>query len=700
MGLNLEACIWPASRLSDALSAIASRTGSTNYRGESPEPPSNTEADNERLDTWIGAVADCFDIEVEPATLPYSGLANCLAVTGPALLRVRSGFIVLLKQKGRVLTPQLTVQRLSTQTLAAALCEELEAPLAAEVDPLLETAGISKRRRKKVRDAIVRERLQSKQIGGCWLLRLPPGSDFLRQLRQAGVPQRLGVLATAHLMQYLLFIGSWWVLGVAALQGRVDRGWLLAWMLLLLTIIPLRMLATWLQGVIAIRAGAVLKQRLLAGALRLDPDEIRTEGAGQLLGRVLESQQVEAMALSGGFLALVAGIELLLAIIVLIAGGGWAEPLLLIAWFGVTVSIAWGYLKRNDVWTGARLGMTHELVERMVGHRTRLAQERREHWHTGEDQALDGYLEISQTLDRAAGLLAALVPRGWLVIGIAALAPAFVTGSATPAQLAVMVGGVLLAYRAWRRLTGGLWQLAGAFIAWKRTALLFHAAARPEVRGLPAFAARSADLAEDQPVLDAHDVVFRYRDAGEAVLRGCNLRIASGDRVLLEGPSGGGKSTLAAVVTGMRVQQSGLVLLKGVDRHSLGSAGWRRSVVSAPQFHENHVLTGTFAFNLMMGCRWPPRPEDFGEMETLCRELGLGELLERMPAGLLQCVGDTGWQLSHGERSRLYIARALLQQADLVVLDESFAALDPENLRRALDCVLARTTSLMVIAHP
>ncbi len=55
-----------------------------------------------------------------------------------------------------------------------------------------------------------------------------------------------------------------------------------------------------------------------------------------------------------------------------------------------------------------------------------------------------------------------------------------------------------------------------------------------------------------------------------------------------------------------------------------------------------------------------------------------------MPAGMLQMVGETGWQLSHGERSRLYIARALLQDAELVVLDESFAALDPENLQRAL----------------
>jgi ATP-binding cassette, subfamily B, bacterial len=67
---------------------------------------------------------------------------------------------------------------------------------------------------------------------------------------------------------------------------------------------------------------------------------------------------------------------------------------------------------------------------------------------------------------------------------------------------------------------------------------------------------------------------------------------------------------------------------------------------------------------------------------------------------MLQMVGETGWQLSHGERSRLYIARALLQGADLVILDESFAALDPETLHRSLRCVLDRTPTLLVIAHP
>jgi ABC-type transport system involved in cytochrome bd biosynthesis fused ATPase/permease subunit len=71
-----------------------------------------------------------------------------------------------------------------------------------------------------------------------------------------------------------------------------------------------------------------------------------------------------------------------------------------------------------------------------------------------------------------------------------------------------------------------------------------------------------------------------------------------------------------------------------------------------------------------------------------------------MPAGLQQMVGETGWQLSHGERSRLYIARALLQRADLLILDESFAALDPQTFEQTLAFVLERAPTVLVIAHP
>ena len=208
------------------------------------------------------------------------------------------------------------------------------------------------------------------------------------------------------------------------------------------------------------------------------------------------------------------------------------------------------------------------------------------------------------------------------------------------------------------------------------------------------------DNGHSEPLLEAHALVFRHGGRGAPVLRECSLRMRTGDRLLLEGPSGGGKSTLASLLTGLQQPESGLLLLDGLDLHTLGATGWRRRVVAAPQFHDNHVFAAPLAFNLLMGRRWPPHPADLQAAETLCRALDLGPLLDRMPAGLWQIVGETGWQLSHGERSRLYIARALLQDAAVLILDESFAALDPETLSRVQQCVLDHVPTLLVIAHP
>jgi ATP-binding cassette subfamily B protein len=264
-------------------------------------------------------------------------------------------------------------------------------------------------------------------------------------------------------------------------------------------------------------------------------------------------------------------------------------------------------------------------------------------------------------------------------IGLLGLGLAFVGGDDSPAVLAIGVGGVFLAYHAFHKLGTGMWHCAGAAIAWKHVAPLFDAAARPVPGGSPACIpppVSGADHANGPGmILDMHEIIFRYRSV--PVLRGCSLRIDVGDRLLLESLSGGGKSTLTALLSGLRLPESGLLLLRGLDRQTLGVEGWRRRVAAAPQFHENYVFAETFAFNLLMGRRWPPCHTDVDAAEGLCREIGLDDLLARMPAGLWQLVGETGWQLSHGERSRLYIARALLQGADLVVLDESFAVLDP-----------------------
>ena len=101
-----------------------------------------------------------------------------------------------------------------------------------------------------------------------------------------------------------------------------------------------------------------------------------------------------------------------------------------------------------------------------------------------------------------------------------------------------------------------------------------------------------------------------------------------------------------------------------------------------------------------MGRAWPASAADLLEAGELCRALDLEPLIRRMPSGMHQIIGETGWQLSHGERSRLFLARALLQRAELVVLDESFGALDPATLSRCMHAVLAQSRTLIVIAHP
>lgn len=733
---RIEALTWPLSRVGEAIEMIARESGLAPRDVEPPLPRPDMARNRAMPGRWIEDAATWFGVEAEPVESPYPEVEMMLRSAGPALVQLPGNeptFLALLGRRGdhsTILSSDLTVHRLRTETIRRTICHDVESPLTDEIGRLLEAVGVPRRRWERSVRAILRERLSHIRIDGLWLIRPMPGASFARHLRGTFLSRYGVLLGASHLLQYLLWLGAWWLIGKGALEGHLDAGWLIAWGLMLLTIVPLRTLETWMQGVISINAGAILKQRLLNGSLNLDPEEIKDQGSGQLLGQVIESEAIESLALGGGFLGLVSSIELALATVVLALGaGGIVHALLLIAWAGGGIAVGLRYYRLRLQWTGGRLDITHTLVERMIGHRTRLAQELPKRRHSEEDREVEQYLARSRKMDRSTALLEAIVPRGWLLVGLIGIAPAFVAQS-TPESIAIGIGGILLAYAAFGKLAGGIVNLAGAAVAWQQISFLFEAASRrqnatstfiasttnevarsetvsapdpPEERGEGTQTdkrGRSRPNGRSGPLLEAHDLIFRYREHGEPVLRRCTLSIGRGDRILLEGSSGGGKSTLASLLVGLREPQSGLMLLDGLDRRTLGEEGWRRRVVAAPQFHENHILMGTFAFNLLMGRRWPPREEDFVEADTICRELGLGDLIERMPAGLMQNVGETGWQLSHGEQSRLFIARALLQGADLIVLDESFGALDPETLQLALRCVFDRAPSLLVIAHP
>jgi len=707
---HLRELSWSRPQLGQAVAALAEH-GGLYAQGQSGGSPSILAAPPPRISDdalagWLRTAAARLGVDIEAVSTTYGRLDRFLREGGPAILRLPTAdgerYMPLVSGRGdavTVLGPEREPHSLPLESVRAALAGRLEERLAPDVAQMLAAADIPEERRHGAQRALLTQRLGSRPIVAGWLLRLSPAAGLWDQLRHAGLARHFFTFLGAYIVQHLLFLLSWWVIGRSVLEERLETGWFWAWLLILSSMIPFRLLFTRAQGLLSLHGGARLKQRLLAGVLRLEPDEVRHQGVGQLLGRVVESEAIESLALRGGFLGLVAVVELTVAAVVLALGAGGARHVaLLLAWMSLAGLLAWRHYLGRARWTEARLEMTHNLVEQMVGHRTRLVQEAPDRRHRAEDGALAHYLQRSRQMDAPAVLLSALLPRGWLPLGLVGLIPAFVADAPSVGSLAVGLGGVLLALRALAKLARSLTDLTGAAIAWRQVAGLYRAAARPVETGEPDVLSRMAD--DGDPLLEARSLSFSYPEKPSPALQSCDFRLRSDVSVLLQGPSGGGKSTLAALLAGLRQPTAGALRLYGLDRQTLGADVWRRHVTVAPQFDENHVLAGTLSFNLLMGRQWPAGPEDLQAAETLCRELGLGPLLAAMPAGLHQVIGESGWQLSHGERTRLYLARALLQDTRLVVLDESFAALDPQSLRDAVRVARRRAPALIIIAHP
>ncbi len=191
-----------------------------------------------------------------------------------------------------------------------------------------------------------------------------------------------------------------------------------------------------------------------------------------------------------------------------------------------------------------------------------------------------------------------------------------------------------------------------------------------------------------------NDVAFSY-GSGEPVLRGVDLHVEPGETVVLVGPSGSGKSTLARIVMRAYDVDAGAVRIDGIDVRDVTVASLRAQVGLVPQ--EPFLFSGTIRENLVMGR--PDASDD--EVRHTCRIVGLDDLLARLPDGLDTVLADRGSDLSAGERQLLALARALLPQPRVVVLDEATSNLDLASevaVQRALDVLLAGRTAI-VVAH-
>jgi ABC-type multidrug transport system fused ATPase/permease subunit len=196
--------------------------------------------------------------------------------------------------------------------------------------------------------------------------------------------------------------------------------------------------------------------------------------------------------------------------------------------------------------------------------------------------------------------------------------------------------------------------------------------------------AHVTDLTEGTPAPEVREV-----------LKGVTFEVPRGARVALVGPSGAGKSTVFALIERFYDPDAGIVRLDGRDVRGLPREELRAQIGYVEQ--DAPVLAGSLRDNLTLAA---PEATDAQCIQVL-RDVNLGAVLDRDPAGLDAAVGEDGIMLSGGERQRLAIARALLAAPPILLLDESTSSLDGMNeqlLREAIDAVAADRT-LLVIAH-
>uniref|UniRef100_A0A6J5Z9M9 Unannotated protein n=1 Tax=freshwater metagenome TaxID=449393 RepID=A0A6J5Z9M9_9ZZZZ len=214
----------------------------------------------------------------------------------------------------------------------------------------------------------------------------------------------------------------------------------------------------------------------------------------------------------------------------------------------------------------------------------------------------------------------------------------------------------------------------------------------------PAVSSPSAPAACPDPrdgALTLAGIDFGYEGRGEPVLDGLELQINPGEQLALVGPSGEGKSTVAALILRLLDPVAGRLTCNGTDLLDVDPKEWRRHLAWVPQ--RPTLFSGTLAENVRLG-----RPDaDEAAVLAACAAAGLEPLLSALPHGLETRLGEGGRRLSAGETQRVALARAFLRDAPLLILDEPTAHLDAESSAAVGESIarLCAGRSVLLIVH-
>lgn len=189
------------------------------------------------------------------------------------------------------------------------------------------------------------------------------------------------------------------------------------------------------------------------------------------------------------------------------------------------------------------------------------------------------------------------------------------------------------------------------------------------------------------------NVWLKYGEHDQAVVRGLNLDVAPGEMVAIVGPTGGGKTSVVKLISGLVPATSGRVVVDGVELSAFGAARWRRSIGAVMQ--DDALISGTVADNIAFF----DVDIDMERVEEAARLAALDKDIDQFPMRYWTWIGDMGSSLSGGQRQRLLIARALYARPQVLLMDEGTANLDPATELAIVETIASLPITRIVVAH-
>ena len=332
------------------------------------------------------------------------------------------------------------------------------------------------------------------------------------------------------------------------------------------------------------------------------------------------------------------------------------------------------------------------------------------------DEETEGFQERAGRV-RDIGIRGALFSRAFVIaltlLGAVGTAVVYWVGGSLAINETITIGtlasmGVLVAllYGPLAQLTNARVDVMSAFVSFERVFEVLDApnpvADTPDARALPTADGHMvfSKVSFRYPTVDETSVASLETDAvpgkpGDTVLHEVNLEVRPGQMLAIVGPSGSGKSTLASLVPRLYDVTEGSITLDGHDIRSVRQDDLRARIGVVTQ--DPHLFHDTVGANL----RYARPGATDAELDEACRASRILDVVQRLPDGYDTVVGERGHRMSGGEKQRLAIARLLLKDPSVVILDEATSHLDAENeavVQQALAAALAGRAAI-VIAH-